>query len=185
MTTSIDLIAAPASIQPGGYIASAYGGRQNAVTSKASLGVEHTAGVWRILLTWECANPVRDASTNTNIFVDSAALLVPEVSGAPMITMGAKDFPVEGAFWRADKKELIQINAQGLGTVTRSPANSDWKVIAEWTDGFWGVRFEVADWVPLNEHLQLGIAIWQGESAERAGLKSVTANWLNMREHLK
>ncbi len=185
MAKSIDLIAAPTSIQPGGYIAKAYSDRQIALTSKAKLSFEDTADTRRILLTWECPEPVRDASNNTNSFVDSAALLVPRQADAPMMTMGATDFPVEGVFWRADKNVPIRIDARGLGSVVRSPASQGWKVIAEWVDGFWGVRFDVGNWQPLNELHLLGVAIWQGKSAERGGLKSVTANWLDVREFIK
>jgi DMSO reductase family type II enzyme heme b subunit len=185
MAVSIELVAAPTSIQPGGYIATAYTDRRVAHTVRAKLGIENTADSWRILLTWACPEPVKDASNNTNAFVDSAALLVPQVSDAPMITMGAEGFPVEGAFWRADKEEPIRIDAQGLGSVVRSPAVAEWKVIAEWADGFWGVRFDVGNWLSLNEHRQMGIAIWQGKSAERGGLKSVTENWLDVGEYTK
>ena len=185
MATSIDLITAPTGIQPGGYIAKAYSDRQNALTSKVKMGIEEVAGSWRILLTWECPDPVKDASNNTNDFIDSAALLVPGVADAPMMTMGAEGYPVKGAFWRADRQELIRIDAEGLGSVARSTANKDWKVIAEWANGFWGIRFDVGNWASLNEHRQLGIAIWQGKSAERGGLKSVTANWLDVSRYIK
>ena len=185
MAASLDLIAAPTSIQPGGYIAKAYNDRQNALTSKVKMGIENTAGSWRILLTWECPDPVTDASNNTNDFIDSAALLVPGIPDAPMMTMGAEGYPVEGVFWRADRPDLIRIDAEGLGSVVRSPANKEWKVIAEWANGFWGIRFDVGSWTPLNEHQQLGLAIWQGKSAERGGLKSVTANWLDMSQYSK
>ncbi len=176
---SVALVAAPVAIQPGGYIREAYRDRHTAVTGNVSLKIDRTTGSWRILLTWACREPVRDASRDTGDFVDSAALLVPRHPEAPMMTMGAEGHPVEGALWRADRKALVRIGAAGLGTVDRSPAPQDWKVNALWENGNWGIVFDIGNWTSLHEHRKLGIAIWQGKSEERGGLKSVTADWLD------
>jgi len=93
MATSIDLIAAPTGIQQGGYINKAYRDRTQALTPRAKLGVENTAASFRIMLTWECAEPVKSAADNTNAFVDSAALLVPGV-----IEFGGLRLPFEHSY---------------------------------------------------------------------------------------
>jgi hypothetical protein len=42
------------------------------------------------------------------------------------------------------------------------------------------VRFEFPSWPALEQQKSIGVAIWQGASAQRAGLKSVTADWLKV-----
>jgi DMSO reductase family type II enzyme heme b subunit len=178
MKQRISLIAAPTAIQPGGYIADAYEDATKAHTPEAVLSVQKTLAGWRVHIVWDCASPVQDIKTDTNLFADGAALLVPVNPDTPMMSMGAAGLPVEGFLWRADWKEPLKIGAEGFGTVQRAPAPSGWKTTAIWDSNTWTVLFEIPHWPALDSQKRLGVAIWQGSARERAGLKSVTPDWI-------
>lgn len=176
-TRSIKLVVAPTGFQPGGYIAKAYADRNTALTGKADVGVDTSNG-FVISLRWQCAQPMIDASDNPRQFIDACALLVPEKTDAPWITMGAPGLPVAGVLWRADKTQPMAIRAEGLGSVQRSEAPNNWKAESNYADDYWRVTFTLPQWAPLAEHRQFAIAIWQGAQSERAGLKSISEGWI-------
>lgn len=176
-TRSIKLIAAPTAFQPGGYIGKAYADRGEPKTPQAEVEVDTGNGL-TITLRWRCAHPVIDASDNPRAFIDACALLVPEKTDSPWITMGAPDLPVAGVLWRADKTRPMLIRAEGLGSVQRSEAPNNWAAESVYGDGVWRVTFKLPQWAPLNEHRQFAVAIWQGAQSERAGLKSISEGWL-------
>ena len=119
------LIAGPVGVQPGGYIKSAYAGRDKATTTpSASMDLTRSGKGYRIGLQWQCPNPVKTTGSNTDIWVDACAGLAPAAAGANWITMGSEAQPVEGALWRADREELHAILAEGLGSVHRQPVSS-------------------------------------------------------------
>ncbi len=178
MRKTFDLIAAPAGTEPGDYVPRVYAARNLPATSSATLEVQHGDAGWRVSLGWHCPDPVRDASGNTNLFVDAAALLAPTVADAQWITMGAPDKAVEGALWRADREELLRIRAEGLGTVKRQQPPNHWKAHSDWSEARWSVTFELASWPALDDHNQLAFAIWRGAAADRGGLKAIVPQWI-------
>lgn len=180
MKRTIDLITAPTGIQPGGYISEAYADAERTLTPKVTLSLEASGKGWRALLLWPCAEPVTDITGDTNRFVDAAALLVPRDTDAPMMSMGAEDYPVEGLLWRANEKAPRPFEARGLGSVERLAPRDGAAVTANWDRGSWGVAFEIDEWAALTETRKIGLAIWQGREAERAGLKSVTEDWIEI-----
>lgn len=180
MKKTIDLIAAPAGMQPGGYIAKAYRDAVLPNTKKGSIEVVAQGDGYRVTLEWNCPNPVYDATTNTNMFVDAAAVLAPAVKDAPLFTMGAPEQALHGALWRADRKELHQIDSAGLGTVKRSTPPATWQVTSEWQSGAWRVVFDLAPWPNLKAQGQIAFAIWRGELQERGGLKSISPLWISL-----
>jgi DMSO reductase family type II enzyme heme b subunit len=181
MKRRLKLIAAPPSYQPGDYVGVAYADATRALTPEADLEIEKSLLGWRISLVWRCANPATTAAGDTNRFADAAALLVPAHPDAPMISMGASDLPVEGFLWRTDWKAPMKIRAEGFGTVQRLAAPQGWTAVGTWQQGFWSVRFEFPGWPALERQMRAGAAIWQGANAQRAGLKSVTGDWLEVR----
>lgn len=174
MKTTVATMAAPVGMIPGGYVARAYADRLLPNTRSATLETQREGSGWRVRLSWSCPDPVRDARDHTDRFVDAAALLVPTVEDAPWVSMGAPGKAVEAALWRADREALLQIRAEGLGTVKRHPAPDPWKVASDWQEGVWSVRFELVPWPSLERAGHLGFAIWRGAAADRAGLKSVS-----------
>jgi DMSO reductase family type II enzyme heme b subunit len=146
----------------------------------AELEAVETSGLWRIRLLWACPEPVRELAKDVDRFVDAAAVLAPTMADAPWMTMGAPGKAVQGALWRADRQELLDVRAEGLGTVERRPAPQAWKARAEWKAGQWRLELDLKPWDALDAQQQLALAIWQGAQGDRAGLKSVSPGWLDI-----
>lgn len=180
MRTKHELIAAPAGMQPGGYVREAYLDRTQPRTASVELELSQSSGVWRAVVQWDCPEPVRDVRANPSLFCDAAALLAPSAAGAPWITMGAPGLGVDGVLWRADGDALLRVSAEGLGTVKREPAPKSWTAAAAWSAGRWRVELELGNWESLARQRQLAVAVWRGADAERGGLKSVTPGWIEV-----
>lgn len=177
---AVDLIAAPTGMQPGGYVARAYAGRDEALTPRLEIEVARPPGSWRIRLRWPCPEPVRDVSRDPSLFPDAAAVFAPQAEASPWVTMGAAGLGVDGVLWRADAEHLIAIRAEGLGTMKRSDAPANWRFSAEHAGGFWRLDLTLPGWTTLDASGRLAAAIWRGAAKERAGLKSVSPGWLEV-----
>jgi DMSO reductase family type II enzyme heme b subunit len=180
MKQRIRLMAAPPSIQPGGYVRKAYGDRTSPVTTWADLIVEPRGKGWHVFVSWSCPEQRTDTGTDVNRFGDAAAILAPASADAPMMTMGNETAPVDGWLWRADHPEGLRVSARGFGSTQRLAMPDGATVGGIWSDGHWGVGFDLPAWQSLQRTRLIGVAIWQGAAAERAGLKSVTTNWLEV-----
>ena len=181
MKRRINLMAAPTAIQPGDYVVAAYADATRALTPFVNLDLEKSSLGWRATLAWHCPEPVKDIRGDTNRFADAAALLVPVRPDTAMISMGAEGYPVEGFLWRADWQTPKTIRAEGFGTVERLDAPKGWRALGEWQSRTWLVRFEMPSWPALEQQMKLGVAVWQGARAQRAGLKSVSPDWIEVR----
>jgi DMSO reductase family type II enzyme heme b subunit len=171
-------------MQPGGYVPRAYPDRSEARTPWAEIEVAAGRGAsrLRIRVSWPCVEVARSPAEGTDRFVDSAALLAPSREGAPWITMGAPGLGVEGLLWRADRDAVLEVSAEGLGSVERRPVRAGWRVeAAAWHAGQWTLELGLDDWPALRERRQLALAVWQGRDAERGGLKSVSPGWLEVK----
>lgn len=179
MKQTLKLVAAPTAMQPGGYVPAAYADRSQPSTPEAQVEVDRAGDIWRVRLAWHCPLAITDSSTDTNRFVDAAALLVPTLPDAPWITMGAPGKAVEGVLWRADREALYRMRAEGLGTMERADAPEGWGAEASWQSGQWSVVFGLRAWPALDQSQHLGFAIWRGAAGDRAGLKSVSPGWID------
>ena len=172
---TIDMMAAPVAMQPGGYMAKAYADHTTPLTPRVQLDYERVAGRgYRIVLRWPCSAPVTSVTDNPSLFPDACALLVPEQADAPWITMGAPGQPVQGVLWRADRKDLFRMHAEGLGTMQRGAPPTNWAAAPKWEGGYWQVVLQLPGWTALERTAQAGIAVWRGDQKERGGLKSVS-----------
>lgn len=175
---TLNLVAAPTSMQPGGYVMKAYQNRIEATTASAELETENAGKRWRIQVRWASEQPVSNTANETDLFPDACAILVPTTADAPWITMGDKDKAVEGILWRADKDQPLSVRAEGLGTMERSAITEGWSTEAEWKGGYWTVTFSTSNWAALNQFKQLAVAVWKGSARDRGGLKSVSPGWV-------
>jgi DMSO reductase family type II enzyme heme b subunit len=180
MRAKVAMIAAPTGLSPGGYVARAYADRTAPRTPVVELEAAKRGDVWRVTLTWACAEPVRELGDEVDRFVDAAAVLAPTVADAPWATMGAPGKAVEGALWRADREALFGVRAEGLGTVERSDPPAGWRASGQWASGRWRLELELAGWAALDARGQLAIAVWRGAEGDRGGLKSVSPGWLEV-----
>ena len=175
---TIELVGAPIGMQPGGYLAKAYAGRdEKAVTPSLELEVARPPGSWRLRLRWPCPEPVSDVSDDPSLFPDAAALFAPENEGSPWVTMGAPGAGVDGVLWRADGDRLRTIHAEGLGTMKRGAAPEGWRFSARHDQGFWQLELTLPGWATLDASGRVAAAIWRGAAQDRGGLKSVTPGW--------
>lgn len=177
---AVALMAAPTGIQPGGYVPVAYADRTTSLTGAAEVSVDAAGKGWSIALAWDCPRAVREATGETDRFVDACAIFAPEVSEAPWVTMGAARMAVNGWLWRPDKPGLLQVRAEGLGTMERSSAPAGAVATADWNGGQWRVAFAIPEWPAFATHRRLALAIWRGADQERAGLKSVSPGWVEV-----
>lgn len=180
MQQTVTLMPPPTAMQPGGYIAKAYGERLAALTARADLQATEAGGIWTVTLRWQALRAVIDASDSPRQFIDGCAVFAPTAKGTPWITMGSTEQPLDGALWRADQQAPMHVQARGLGTVQRGPAPPDWEVAASYANGYWQVTFTLPGFAALSAQRQLAFAIWQGAQSERAGLKSVSPGWIDV-----
>jgi DMSO reductase family type II enzyme heme b subunit len=177
----IELLAAPVGIQPGGYLAKAYAGRdETPMTPHLTLEVARPPGTWRIRLRWPCPEPVRDVSRDPALFPDAAALFAPQQEESPWVTMGAPGMGVDGVLWRADSEELRVISAEGLGSMKRDAAPPGWRFTARHEQGEWQLELTLPGWATLDGSGRIAAAIWRGSAQDRGGLKSVTPGWMEV-----
>ncbi len=177
----IELLAAPVSMQPGGYVAAAYAGRDKApMTPELTLEVARPPGSWRIRLRWPCPEPVSDVSSDPALFPDAAALFAPQHEESPWVTMGAAGMGVDGVLWRADSEALHAISAEGLGSMKRDAAPQAWRSSAKHEQGYWQLEFTLPGWATLDSSGRIAAAIWRGSAKDRGGLKSVTPGWVEV-----
>ena len=177
----VDLVAAPIGMQPGGYVAKAYAGRdREPVTPSLELEVARPPGSWRLRLRWPCPEAVRDVSRDPSLFPDAAALFAPQHEQSPWVTMGAPGMGVDGVLWRADREDLYRINAEGLGSMKRDEAPASWRFAARHEQGIWQLELTLPGWATLDSSGRVAAAIWRGSAGDRGGLKSVTPGWLEV-----
>lgn len=176
---TVRMMAAPVGPQPGEYVSRAYAGRDVPTTERVDLAVEWRREGARLRLAWRLRDRSVRRLTGPESFVDAAALMVPRTPSSPWLTMGTPGAEVEGILWRADRSKPWRMTARGLGTVVRSGAPPGWRVAARQGPGGWHLQLDLA-WPLLVRMRRVGIAVWQGASAERAGLKSVSPGWIDL-----
>jgi DMSO reductase family type II enzyme heme b subunit len=96
---------------------------------------------------------------------------------------------VNAWYWRADQASARNIVAEGLGT-SRSVDDERVRARGVWKEGHWrlviarALRVESADPVAQlrpGEASGFGVAVWDGGSGERAGIKSFSGpQWIDL-----
>jgi DMSO reductase family type II enzyme heme b subunit len=92
---------------------------------------------------------------------------------------------VNAWYWRADAPTTArQVSAEGLGT-THAVDKTVVHGRGGWKEGSWQVVLaraleseSPAARVELGGETGVGIAIWQGNNSERAGLKAFSGTWI-------
>lgn len=180
MKQVVELIPAPTSNQPGGYVKMAYATREGPSTPQLEIEVARPPGTWRIRLRWPCPQPVADVRADPTLFTDAAALFSPRDPESAWITMGAPGLGVDGVLWRANAERLFAVQAEGLGTMKRSEAPAGWSSKATYSGGFWQLDLLLPGWATLDASSRVATAVWRGSAQDRGGLKSVSPDWLEV-----
>jgi complex iron-sulfur molybdoenzyme family reductase subunit gamma len=150
---------------------------------------QYSAKTVALHLEWGDDKPAKDRAVGA--FADGAAVQWPvrygPGVGLPYVGMGHADAPVALWLWRADGSAET-LAAEGFGTLT-AQASDGVKARGVWKDGKWYVVF-TRTLAAAGEHrvslvpAKLGVvpvafAVWNGEAAERNGLKRLSAwQWL-------
>ena len=126
------------------------------------------------------------ATTRTR-FADAAAVQFALDGGAgTSFMMGAPNAPVNIWYWKAGSDQVENLAAGGFGSTTVLPIQG-LEASAGWQQGEWVVVFSRSlvageqHQVNLAERPALfSVALWQGESGQRDGLKHVSMGWINL-----
>jgi len=140
------------------------------------------------LLEW--ADPTQNLDFLDGKSPDGAGILFTLKGDAPLATMGSESRPVNAWFWRADLAEAAEnLTASGLGTLERA-GNGQIAAGSKWDGGTWrvvltrplaaGGQAEHTVQLEAGKTTKVAFAVWDGDLAERAGLKSVSQRWLDL-----
>jgi DMSO reductase family type II enzyme heme b subunit len=181
---SIALLGTPVGLQPTAAIRVAWTGKKiGAVESVAVASVcdgRHLA----FRLEWSDPTENRD-SPDTTLFSDGAAVLLPSSPDASVMTMGAPGAAVNAWYWRAIGDQGRHVVAEGLGT-SRTLDTELVRARGVWKEGRWQVVIARALRVDTREPVAqidpaattgFAVAVWDGASGERAGIKAFSGDW--------
>lgn len=175
----------PVEQQPSAYVRAAWRNRPRGDVRELRLRALATAGSLFLRLQWSAPRPSR-AINDSNVYADACAALFPaNGADAEIATMGSPQRPVVAWHWRAGADAAFSVTATGLGTVERETGHQ-LQARGRWAEGTWrvvlGHPLDSAR-VPLahDAPVPLSFAVWSGVARERAGLKSHSPVWHQLR----
>jgi len=182
--TTLELIGTPVGLQPTGAIRAAWMNKKIGAVGRVDVAAIHDGASLAFRLEWASAIENRTPSDN-DMFSDGAAVLLPVVVDAPVMTMGAPGLPVNAWYWRGDDERGRHVVAEGLGS-SRTADLAAVRTASQWKDGRWrvviaramriGSTEPVAELAP-GEATGFAVAIWDGSTGERAGIKAFSGDW--------
>ena len=187
---TLALMGTPLAMQPTAYVRNMYAGKEGEIgaTKQVTVTALHNGKYLAFHLNW--ADPKEDSKIEDNDqFCDAAAIFLPTKAKAPLVTMGAPGLPVNMWYWRADQAAGRHVVAEGIGT-TRTLDEKQVLTGRKWKDGQWHVVIARALGIVSTEHVvqlrpsrstPFGIAVWEGSHQERAGIKAVTLEYLELK----
>lgn len=183
------LIGTPVGLQPTAAVRNSWASRRIGAVDRVEVSALHNGEVLAFRLAWRDASENRELD-DTNVFPDAAAVVFPVRPGAPLVTMGAPGMPVNAWYWRADSDtEGRQVLAEGIGS-SRTPDLQRVRTHGLWKGGRWEVviarplRVEGSEpFVQLapGGATEFAVAVWEGSSGERGGIKSFSGGWRQLR----
>ena len=182
--TTLKLDGTPLGMQPTGAIRAAWADKQIGLVDSVGVKAIHDGTNLAFHLVWKDTTENRDTVDNTS-FPDAAAIFLPAAAGAPVITMGAPNLPVNAWYWRADDLRGHHVVAEGIGT-TDTVDHEAVRARGMWSRDHWHVVIARAMRVDspvkvaqLDASMSsaISVAIWDGANGERAGIKSFSGDW--------
>lgn len=172
----------PLGMQPTALIRAAWKERKIGAIDRVHIAALHDGERLAFRLEWD--DPTENLGNGDNVdFPDAVAVLLPAVPGAPLVTMGAPGNAVNAWYWRADNDSGVRhVVAEGIGTSRTVDVEPD-RARGVWKEGRWQVvisrSLQIRTTEPVaqlqpGETTGIGVAVWDGESGERAGIKSVS-----------
>lgn len=146
----------------------------------------------RLYLRLRWRDSTRDVQTLKDQFRDGVAAQFSLGDSSTSFMMGTgPDTPVNIWYWHADSNQVESLAAGGFGSTTQLPEQP-----VSGASQFLDKGGEANEWVvvmsrPLlvsgeyqadfnQETVPMALAVWQGATGERDGLKAVTLGWLNL-----
>lgn len=161
----------PLDVQPSAYVQKAWAGRERGNVPTVAVKALAAGDQLVLRLQWAAADP-RHTINDNDVFADACAVLFPSNGkDAELSTMGSPAKPVTAWYWRAGAATPYVATATGLGTVSRETKHS-LQASGEWQNGTWQVVL-----AGPAKSARIGVAVWSGAASERAGLKSHTPTW--------
>ena len=183
----IEMLGTPLALQPTEAIRTRWAGKKIGAVEHVELSAVHDGNLLAFRLEW--SDPTENAEASENdVFIDGAAVLLPVVPGALVSTMGEPGKPVNAWYWRADEARGFEVIAEGIGT-SQTLDSERVRSRGVWKGGKWRVVLARAMRVDTKEtvaQLESGartgfaVAVWDGASGERAGIKAFSGEWREM-----
>lgn len=181
----IALTPTPLDRQPSAYVQAAWKDRNHGAVAAVTVQAIRNDDTLALRLQWQAAQPKRSID-DINAYADACAVLFPaNGKDTDLETMGSPERPVVAWHWRAGTDAPFSVTARGIGTVERS-AKHQLQARSRWSDGRWQVVFArslESDGLSLSggTDIPIAFAVWCGAGSERAGLKSHSPEFHQLR----
>lgn len=186
-TEEVGMGGPPLHKQPSRYIRTVWAGKAVGAVRSLTVQAAHNRDHIAFRLEWRDATENRDYGGGS-VFPDAAAVLLPANGDAPLDSMGTPEAPTVISHWRANAPdgEAEDLVGTGLGVFEAAQATSS-RARGRWQNGCWTVVLARSlkagrggGGLAPGGRAQVGFAVWEGSSQERAGLSSVSKQWLEM-----
>jgi complex iron-sulfur molybdoenzyme family reductase subunit gamma len=188
--TKIAMYGAPAAMQPTEAIQVSWANRKIGAVTEVGVKAQHDGDYLYFHLDWADDSKNTDHGDNTT-FPDAAAISLPLTGNTPLITMGSPENGMNAWYWRADAPDSGRnVVSGGLGTSETLDLGLDLvRCKSVWSEGHWQVVIARALRVASEQSVvqleagaktQFGVAIWEGSSGERGGIKSFSGSWIEL-----
>jgi len=180
----VALIGTPVGLQPTAAVRAAWTGKKIGAVERVALAALHDGKSLAFRLEWSDPTENREIADTTQ-FTDAAGVLLPSTAQSQVMTMGAPGAAVNAWYWRADGDQGRHVVAEGLGT-SRTLDTTLVRGRGVWKEGRWHVviaralRIDSRDPIAqlaAGEPTRFAVAVWDGASSERAGIKAFSGDW--------
>lgn len=187
----LKMVATPLANQPSEYIKASRDEKQIGKVRTLTVQTANNGTDIFFRLSWPDATKDVEFKDN-NSFPDGCGIIMPLRGGDPPIEeMGSKQSPINAWLWKANLGDAAHNTVgQGLGT-TEFSKQEPIAAKAAWQNGTWAVVFARALAVPQLQDectqlapggsVKIGFAVWDGSNGERAGVKSFSKEWRELK----
>lgn len=181
---SVQLVPTPLPLQPNPYIRKSWQNKPYGVVQHLEVASVHDGRVWVLRAAWNGVSP------EGSDFPDALAVALPVRGNPPLSLMGSPEMPIHFLRWQSKSNSVASMLGTGIGTSTKPldtpalgckargiAANGLWTVTVARRLGVW------EDVAPLvaGSRSRIGFAVWNGANDERAGIKSWSVDWIELR----
>jgi len=182
--TAVEMIPAPLEMQNNEYVSASWTDRRYGETTRIQSASVHDGRQIAIRVRW----PSQPANAGTGEgFSDAVAIALPVRTVPALHSMGSPEEPIHFLQWMARRNTIRSVLAEGIGS-SRAAASVAEAVRSGWSAGTWTVVFSRAiaasaelSSLAADTMTNIGFAVWNGGNEERAGIKAVSTDWMDLR----